>query len=661
MDRMYDDLQEYRARLKMAKEDGRVDVYREIADLGIPEANFIILEGLADSSARVRSLVAEILLEIADEGIIENLIERLRDETPGIRSQVMIILTKLCMTALNQLEAALNDADPDIRIFVANILGNAGLIEALPALKKALTDVEENVRYAAVEAMGKIGATEAIPLLLDILGDEWARYPAVESLGLLGAGEAVPYLREIFEADEWVRHVVIEALGNIGDSGQIDFLLQQLTSDNEMILQAAFTALAKIEQKQPSGVLVRVQEMGIDAEEIITSSLMTHEPDVKISAIWSLGLIGQERHLSLLLEQLSEPDEDVREAARRALVSFGSRQIDAILLPYPKQEPEVQKMLLDILGEIGDKRAISLVSEALQRGNDAMREVAAKTLAVFKDRSVVDLLIPHLNDPHSNVRSACAYTLGTLRAVKATRYLMPLLEDTYQDVREAASEALGRIGTGEVARHAAPLLKHPRMEVRQAAVQCLGLIMGRRVDNYLMDALGNADRGVRRFSANMLGKRKVTPALKPLTVALLDEDWQVRKSAVSALGSLGEPSSVDPLIDSLRDENLWVRYSAAIALGRSGQDKARRHLRRCLKEDVGPVKIAAIGALQCLKEPDLISLLDYLSNDPDEEVRKVVAETLAAYRTVAESYRILEIMKQDPHPKVRQAARQAFE
>ncbi|MBF0525451.1 MAG: HEAT repeat domain-containing protein [Deltaproteobacteria bacterium] len=661
MDRMYDDLQEYRARLKTAKEDGRVDIYREIADLGIPEANSIILEGLADSSARVRSLVAEILLEIADEGIIENLIEKLRDETPGIRSQVMTILSKLCLMALNQLEAALSDADPDIRIFVANILGNAGLIEALPALKRALGDVEENVRYAAVEAIGRIGAVEAIQLLLDILGDEWARYPAVESLGLLGAREAVPYLLEIFEADEWVRHVVIEALGNIGDPGQIDFLLQQLTSDNEMILQAAFTSLAKIEQKQPSGILDRIQEMGIDAEEIITSSLMTHEPDVRISAIWSLGLIGQERHLSLLLELLSELDEDVREAARRALVGFGSRQIDAILLQYPKQEPEVQKILLDILGEIGDKKAISLVSEALERGNDAMREAAAKTLAVFKDRSVVDLLIPHLNDPNSSVRSACAYTLGTLRAVKATRYLMPLLEDVYQDVREAASEALGRIGTGEVARHAAPLLKHSRMEVRQAAVQCLGLIMGHRVDSYLMDALGNADRGVRRFSANILGKRKVTLALKPLTMALLDEDWQVRKSAVSALGSLGDPSSVDPLIDSLRDENIWVRYSAAIALGRIGQAKARRPLRRCLKEDIGPVKIAAISALQSLKEPDMILLLDYLSNDPDEEVRKVVAETLAAYRNVAESYRILEIMKQDHHPKVRQAARQAFE
>ncbi len=66
MKKKNDPLQQYRNTLKEDNEETRVEVYREIGALGIPEGNTILLEGLSDSSHMVRSVVAEILIENID-------------------------------------------------------------------------------------------------------------------------------------------------------------------------------------------------------------------------------------------------------------------------------------------------------------------------------------------------------------------------------------------------------------------------------------------------------------------------------------------------------------------------------------------------------------------------------------------------------------------
>lgn len=625
MDVENNEILEYRNKLKRLDEEGRIEAYREIGYLSIPEGNVLLVEGLSDRSPRVRSIVSKILTEIADEKVVQILLRILRHDDPGIRSRAMNILAQLGTLTLGQVEAYRNDPDPDVRIFVANVLGNTGLSEAFPFLKEALQDPEENVRYSVVEAMGKIGVKEAIPLLLAALEDEWVRYPAIEALGLLEAREAIPHLRRIYEEDEWVRHAVIEAFGNIGDASQVDFLIEQMHTNNEMILHDALTALTRIERVNPTGAFDLVRERGIDIETVIVSALGVYEPEVRKSAIWSLGQLGNENHLTLLLAQLADFDEAVCEASRQALLSLGGRHLGALLDLYRYQDEPIRQKMIEIFGSIGDRTAIPTILSALDDENDRTREIAAGILAVFKDSSVVDSLIMRLADRSPHVRSAGVCTLGALKAVKATRYLMPLLEDLDADVRESASEALGKIGTGEIASKVSTLLRHLRMDVRQAAIQCLGLIVDRRANNSLIEALSNSERGVRRFAAGILGKRHMTQAVGPLINALLDEDWQVRKSAASALGNLRDPRSVDALLASLEDENMWVRYAAVLALGKMGARKAEPSIRRHLNDDKVPVRVAAIEALRAMKVPDLFALLQPLRDNPDEEIRKVVA------------------------------------
>lgn len=654
------ELKEYLYHLNHTEDEIRVNGYREIGDLNIPEGNQLLIDGLSDKSPWVRSVVADILVNIAEDEIIDNLLELLRLEDPGLRSRAMEILASIGESALEQIESFLSDKDVDIRIFAANILGNMGFESSFQVLARALDDSQDNVRYAAVEALGKIGAQESIPLLIDILSDEWARYPAIESLGLLKAKTAISKLLDIYVNDEWVRHAVIEAIGNIGDPDQIDFLIKAIQTDNEMIQNTALSALVKIEQTTPGGALKKLVDKGIDIETILPAALKVHEPEIRKPAIWTLGCIGSAHHVQLIIPHLADFDEEIKEITRKALISLGKRFITDLIKAYDDQTESIQLQLIDVFAHINDEQCIELIIDALKNGDAQISKAAAQALGSFQTKMAIDTLITFLKDPIGNVRGACANSLGRLKSVKATRFLILLMEDEFGDVREAASEALGKIGTNEVITHVAPMLKHPRADVRQAAIQCLGLIMNRSVNGYLIKALNNSERSVRRFAAGSIEKRKLSQALGPLMTTMLDKDWQVRKTAADALGSIGDNRCVKVLVETLCDGNIWVRYAAVTALGKIGDQQAQDPLHNCLKQDTAPVQIAAMEALHVMKDPDLIQLLSPLSKKPDEEIRKAVAETLSHYNHDEAAINILNDLKQDHHPKVKAAAEKSM-
>ncbi|CAN2047590.1 hypothetical protein GMMP1_480018 [Candidatus Magnetomoraceae bacterium gMMP-1] len=651
----------YKQLVKDPDEETRIETYYEISDLGVSEYDDILINGLADSSPRVRSVVANIMSEIAHENMVITLLELLRVEEPSLRSRAMNILSRLGRKALKPIKNYLKDDDPDVRIFATNVLGNIGSKDTFSALIQLLNDDEENVRYAAVESLGKIGEKKAIPYLLDMLKDEWARYPAIESLGLLRAADAVPDLLKLYEEDEWIRHAVIEAFGNIRQPDLVDFLIQEMDTDNEMIYHAVLIGLSKIEQTNSCGAFEKMKEKrSHNWEEMFLSALEKHEPELRISAIRGLTLIGNERHIPFIVGQLNEFDQGVKDEACQALIKLGSKQIDALLAEYERNEESIQEALLEIFGKIGDKRAIPVISKGLESENKKLRKKAITTLFLFKDSSLINLFIKYLDDPALCVKCACIHALGVFRAVKASRCLISYLVDDDSELMEAASEALGNIGTTEIVTHVVPLLKHKRNDLRQAAVQCLGLILNPRVNSYLIDALNNSDRGVRRFAANILGKRKIIDALNPLITALLDEDWQVRKSAASALGEYHDHRCLDSLIDSLKDENIWVRYASVISLGNIPDEKALKPLRECLKNEPGPVKIGAMETLRKLNDPKLISMIIPLTEDSDEEIRKAAVWNLTFFKNNSSVISILQKMKNDPIHKIQSIVKESL-
>ena len=86
-----------------------------------------------------------------------------------------------------------------------------------------------------------------------------------------------------------------------------------------------------------------------------------------------------------------------------------------------------------------------------------------------------------------------------------------------------------------------------------------------------------------------------------------------------------------------------------------GSKKAVSALIRSLREDSGPVRIAAIEALYMIRVPELLSLLIPLVEDLDDDMRTVVAETLGRIED-GQAVKALEKMTSDHNLKVRRSA-----
>ncbi len=143
---------------------------------------------------------------------------RALDETPQLRGQVRAIFASpeapeirryLALVlghtgdreAVPQLLAALEDPDPETRIYALWALGAIGDPQALAPLAARLADPDPGLRKTAAFALGELGLPEALPALRRALDDPIAdvRWNGALALARLGSDAGVGVLREMLD------------------------------------------------------------------------------------------------------------------------------------------------------------------------------------------------------------------------------------------------------------------------------------------------------------------------------------------------------------------------------------------------------------------------------------------------------------------------------
>ena len=159
----------------------------------------------------------------------------------------------------------------------------------------------------------------------------------------------------------------------------------------------------------------------------------------------------------------------------------------------------------------------------------------------------------------------------------------------YSKQREFALEELGK-GTPRTLRFLAEELDNRDARDQQT----IGLIarrIGPRSVQTFADSLQSRRYLVRRMAARALGMVRDSTAAPYLLPLLEDPDWRVRYSVVGALGESGHPESLGALQEAFRtDPREWVR-------------------------------VAALGALAKLEDPQLGQWIDVGEADPSLAVR----------------------------------------
>jgi HEAT repeat protein len=211
------------------------------------------------------------------------------------------------------------------------------------------------------------------------------------------------------------------------------------------------------------------------------------------------------------------------------------RAIALLVTLLQDEYPDVRRTAVESLGKIGDRKAIPAVLPVLTDAAPAVRAAAARALGRMAgpaDEDVIAGLARALQDPSENVKQLAALAINDLEPSSTQLTLTAdLLRAPDVEVRRAAVRALVTLDTGHIAGRLLPLLDDPDAEVRQTAVAALGFSGNASAGAALAMRLAkDPSPAVRAEAAYHLG-RSNEPTIQTLlqTAAKLEADGGVRR------------------------------------------------------------------------------------------------------------------------------------
>lgn len=594
-----------------------------------------LIAALKNKEWQARQSAIRELARIVTPDVIPELLRALRDEhqDPNLLNSLLQVLTQAGIDAVTPLIELLAEADANVRIYAALVLGNLGSPQAIPALQRALDDPDPNVRYHAIEALGKLRATSAVDALIAFVEsrDFFLAFPALEALAHIGEPRAVPHVMPLLE-DEFLYAPAIETLGQLGDHTCIAPLMSRLNRSREtapIIARALIALYERYEGHYGEGAfiadLVRQAIAPAGIRHLLMAATRATGDDLR-SLITVLGWLNDEEVMRTLAQFVGHPD--VGEEAAEALARQGRRVMEILLERLDAEDPDTSRTIVALLGRIGDSRAVPALTQLLGAEPD-LAIAAANALANIGDRAAFEPLSRLLEHPNAAVRRAAVAALNAISHPDMPGRVVAWLRDPDPRVRECAVRIAGYFGYPE----------------------CIDLLLERCQDD---------DEQVRSAAVEHLPYLEDERAFDALRAALRDPSHRVRAAAARALGYVEPERAIPPLLTALEDDDPWVRRYAAQSLSRHQAREALEALERMAQDDPAPfVRITAIQGLSSIGEPRALATLTLLLNADEPELCEAALEALGRTRLPGALSPLLDALR-SPDPRWRAMAARAL-
>ncbi len=306
-----------------------------------------IIEFLYDENKSIQEFAMDALIQIGNKEVIESLLPLLQNNDVKFRNTAMEIIREIAFDKIFLLTPLLHDSSEPIRIYVADLLGLVGNIEAINPLISCLQDPSANVRSSAVAGLGKISnekAIEAIEKLMEKEEELWVIFSAIKSLEHIGGKKSIQILIKFLEQEnEFILSAAIESLGEIGDMETIHSILKKMPSPSENIIERINAAFMSIVQRQNCSI---PEEYWTD---LISFFILCAKSQVNIwtrfRAIEFLGKLQTKESLPTLAEIAQNAPPMLKIAAARAMGNIGGQESKKILTLFTKSDdPNIKEV-----------------------------------------------------------------------------------------------------------------------------------------------------------------------------------------------------------------------------------------------------------------------------------------------------------------------------
>jgi HEAT repeat protein len=532
----------------------------------------------------LRGAAAEALDRLGGRGR-EILLESMRGPNPALRLLAVRAFSETHAHGDPQiiaaLVAALDDPSPEVASAAAWEMMYLKTPLAVEGLLRALRHRVYDVRSHALWALKEYRDPRIVEPLIATLDDDFSvsREQAAEALGRVGDRRAVePLIRRLRDKDDQVQRQVMRALGTLGDPRAVEPLAALIGKEGNAAAGEAAAALAQIKDPRAVPAMVRAHSRELAAfGKAAVEPLLASPADGRweCAVIEMLGDIGDRRAFDRLLAALRSPDLAVAYAAAPAIGKLHDPRAYEPLLDTMKRT-EILATAIEGLGHLKDRRAIGPIMAAWEAHCAARPKPASDEHGVddYPLREAVAMALLELGDPRG----------------------VPMFFDFYHNMmcwRECTDPVPFLIEMGRPA--AEPLtaaLADKRGIVSWVAAKALISLQGPAATDTLLRAMPEISQENRAQLVCYITNAKPKGMTAFLAEMLRrDKDSQVRSMAACALSETGGPEAAEPLRQALRnDPNRWVRQDAARALESLTEERPepallRRWLRRMTAEE----------------------------------------------------------------------------
>ena len=422
-----------------------------------------ILDGLLENhdAAEYRYLV-EVASALENETFANALLDALQSPDEEISEAAYAGLCKLGVKAVKVALEKIGRVEPTVAVKILRYLEKYPSTEVPSAISMFSQNPDDSLRQALAKTLGACKCDIAFNTLKEMLNDidETVRKNAVVSIsGMLDCPGAIPALIGKFrDINGHVRREACSAMANTGSSEIVEPLFGVIaTEPYGDVREAAASVLAK--RKDPA-ITKRLLELLDDnnsriretisktiwqcgstvAVDSLINKLGDTEWRVVVNSCNSLENMRDLKSIFPLKELLKNSDWQIRIAALSALRAFKSSQLKQFFIPLLADEnPQVAKLAVVALSEIGDKSLDSDFKKYISHGKWEVRYQIVKALGSIKSTSCIELLKQIVeNDASNAVRSGAILTLAKLGDNTSSDIIFKMLDNEDKNLVVAA-------------------------------------------------------------------------------------------------------------------------------------------------------------------------------------------------------------------------------
>jgi HEAT repeat protein len=514
---------------------------------------------------------------------------------------------------------------------------------AVKAFRRALPLTEGRCRLSAIQALGELRDSDSAAALITIAlepSDAAARLAALRALGEIGAPIAghvlleatrakgayersqadtayLTYLRRLTEGgfcdlavrdaldyateradDEHIQCAVLGVFAACPGEASVDALLHAVLSDSVRVRRAAarnlvvlpadttvprLTAMLDPASPEKSREILHLLGKIGDASAMpaLRRCIGWDDTAARAQAVRSLGSVGGEQAVSLLVELLGDDRDGVSAAAVDALSALPDTGVDAkVAQATSGAAATIQIALIEVLGNRRAKGEFQALTDLAVHGAPDVRERAVATMGILADRTDLPALILRLKQAESDeVRQAAEKALiSACRRINDPATTAPpvvaALTGAAPDEAASLLRILGAVG-GEnaLAIVREQLAATDQDVVRDAAIRVLSDWRSPAARPALLDIVTTTDNQIHKVLAlrgyvRLIGaddhaaaSEKIDLYGKAMRLAARPEE---KRLVVAGMGALQDRAAFPPLLAFMNDAGLKTEAATAV-------------------------------------------------------------------------------------------------